>query len=276
MIITMPAMLYGTAWKKERTAEYVGAALDAGFRGVDTACQPKHYDEAGVGAALADAFRRGVRREEVFVQTKFSPPGAHDPRRIPYDPQAPLATQVEQSFAVSVRNLRTDHLDSLILHSPLRTSAETLEVWRAMEALVERGVVRLIGISNCYDLSTLRDLHERSRIKPSVVQNRFYAESGYDRDIRAFCLQHGLVYQSFWTLTANPRILGHARVQAIAAAHRRTPAQVLFRFLMHSGVVPLTGTKSVAHMREDLAVTEFELDTSEREAIDALLLAETH
>jgi diketogulonate reductase-like aldo/keto reductase len=267
----MPAMLYGTAWKRERTADYVRMALEAGFRGVDTAGQPKHYDEAGVGVALADALRSGVRREDLFVQTKFSPLGAHDPARIPYDPNAPLAAQVDQSFASSLRNLQTTYVDSLVLHSPLRTLAETLEAWHAMEALFERDVVRRIGISNCYDANLLRALHERSRIKPSVVQNRFYAETGYDRAIREFCRRQGIVYQSFWTLTANPHILGHARVRAIAAAHGRTPAQVLFRLLIHEGVVPLTGTKSVEHMREDLAVMEFALDEAERAEIDAVL-----
>jgi diketogulonate reductase-like aldo/keto reductase len=267
----MPAMLYGTAWKRERTADYVRTALEAGFRGVDTAGQPKHYDEAGVGVALAHAIQRGVRREDLFVQTKFSPLGAHDPARIPYDPKAPIAAQVEQSFASSLRNLQAHYVDSLVLHSPLRTLAETLEAWHAMEALVDRGVVRGIGISNCYDEDLLRALHERARIKPSVVQNRLYAETGYDRGIREFCRHQGLVYQSFWTLTANPHILGHARVRAIAAAHGRTPAQVLFRFLIHEGVVPLTGTKSVEHMREDLAVREFALDEAERGEIEAML-----
>jgi diketogulonate reductase-like aldo/keto reductase len=264
-------MLYGTAWKKERTAEYVQAAIQAGFRGVDTACQPKHYDEAGVGAALFEAMQRGMRREALFVQTKFSPLDAHDPQRIPYDPRAAIGAQVEQSFAVSLQNLRIDRIDSLVLHSPLATLAQTLEAWVAMEALVIRGGVGRIGISNCYDLRALRALYDRARIKPRVVQNRFYAETGYDRDIRAFCLQHDIVYQSFWTLTANPHLLGDDRIAAIAAAHGRTPAQVLFRFLIHSGVVPLTGTKSPTHMREDLAVTEFELDEAERAQIDASL-----
>jgi diketogulonate reductase-like aldo/keto reductase len=269
----MPVMLYGTAWKRERTAEYVLSAIEAGLRGVDTAGQPKHYDEAGVGAALAEAFRRGLRREELFVQTKFSPIGAHDPMRIPYDPHAPIAAQVQQSFASSQRNLQIDDVDSLVLHSPLRTLAETLEAWRAMEALVDGGQVRRIGISNCYDPNLLRALHERATIKPSVVQNRFYAETGYDRSIRRFCRERGLVYQSFWTLTANPHLLGHPRVLAIARPHGRTPAQVLFRFLIHEGVVPLTGTKSIEHMREDLAVMEFELDDAQRADIDALLRA---
>src|SRR5690606_13977868 len=89
----IPPILYGTAWKKERTAALVAAALGAGFRGIDTACQPKHYDEAGVGDGVAAA---GVARDELYLQTKFTPVDGHDSRRIPYDPAAPVAAQVRR------------------------------------------------------------------------------------------------------------------------------------------------------------------------------------
>jgi len=103
-----------------------------------------------------------------------------------------------------------------------------------------------------------------------VVQNRFHADTGYDREIRAFCRQHRLIYQSFWTLTANPHILAQTAVTSLASKHRRTPAQILFRYLTQIEVVPLTGTRSETHMREDLDVFEFELSELERKALDAL------
>jgi len=148
---------------------------------------------------------------------------------------------------------------------------ETLEVWRAMEHLIDQGVVRQLGISNCYQLGELKALHRAGRIKPTIVQNRFYSDTGYDREIRAFCRLHGLVYQSFWTLTANPKLFSHPTMTTIASTHRRTPAQVLFRYLNQSGVVPLTGTRSETHMREDLAIFAFELTPADRVALDALL-----
>ncbi len=107
-----------------------------------------------------------------------------------------------------------------------------------------------------------------ARIKPAVVQNRFHAATGYDREIRAFCRQHGLIYQSFWTLTANPHILAHRAVTDLASKHRRTPVQILFRYLTQIGVVPLTGTRAEKHMREDLGIFEFELSEPECRAID--------
>ncbi|HEX5623570.1 MAG TPA: aldo/keto reductase, partial [Sulfuricurvum sp.] len=117
--IKMPKLIYGTAWKKERTADLVVQAILSGFRGIDTACQPKHYDEALVGEALERLVQEGIGREELFVQTKFTPLAGQDPSRIPYDPNAPLEVQVAQSFEASKRNLRTKYVDSLVLHSPL-------------------------------------------------------------------------------------------------------------------------------------------------------------
>ncbi len=104
-----------------------------------------------------------------------------------------------------------------------------------------------------------------------MVQNRFYKESDYDREIRAFCRLHGIIYQSFWTLTANPHLLASKAVVSTAGKYGRTPAQILYRYLTQQGVVPLTGTTSPVHMHEDLAICEFELTQQECSAIDALL-----
>jgi len=267
----MPALLYGTAWKKERTAELVELAVSLGFRGIDTACQPKHYDEAGVGAGVAACLGGELTRDALYLQTKFTPLPGQDPKQVPYDQNAALARQVAQSFSASRQNLRTDYVDCLVLHSPLPQFEQTLEVWQALEAVFDSGGARRLGISNCYEIEELEALYRESRVKPAVVQNRFYAETGYDREIRAFCRAHGMVYQSFWTLTANPKLLQHRVIKTLATNYGRTPAQVLFRFLTQEGVVPLTGTKSEAHMREDLAIFEFELSAAERSEIEALL-----
>ena len=269
--VAMPRILYGTAWKKAATARLVAAALHAGFRGIDTACQPKHYDEASVGAGIAASLGEDLRREDLYIQTKFSPPPAHDGARIPYDARAPIAEQVEQSFKVSLANLGVARLDGLVLHSPLASHNATLEAWRALEGIVTRGGARQIGISNCYSLELLRALYEAAEVKPAIVQNRFYRDTGYDKDLRAYCREHGIVYQSFWTLSANPQLLSHPTLRAIAARHARTPEQVLFRYLTQCEVVPLTGTRSERHMREDLAIVEFELDGDEQRRITGLL-----
>jgi diketogulonate reductase-like aldo/keto reductase len=265
-----PRILYGTAWKKETTAGLVELALRQGFRGIDTACQPKHYNEAGVGDGVAACLSDELTRGDLYLQTKFTPISGQDPARVPYDRNATLSEQVLQSFAVSLENLQTQYLDCLVLHSPLPNDRQTLEVWRAMESLVSSGGVRQIGISNCYALEQLEALYRSAQVKPRVVQNRFHEQTGYDQDIRAFCEAHDMTYQSFWTLTANPHVLAHPAVTSVASRYARTPAQVFFRYLTQRGIVPLTGTRSEAHMREDLAIFEFELTRPERAALDAL------
>jgi diketogulonate reductase-like aldo/keto reductase len=269
--VRTPGIIYGTAWKKSDTARLVTLALQQGFRGIDTACQPKHYDEAAVGAGVAAGLKVGLGRADLYLQTKFTSLSGQDPNRIPYDRQAPLPQQVAQSVAVSLLNLRTDYLDCVLLHSPMPTMTQTQAAWRALETFVDRGQVRQIGISNCYRLADLKGLCESGRIKPAVVQNRFYADTNYDRDIRAYCDQQQVTYQSFWTLSANPQLLADRTMTTLAANYRRSPAQILFRFLTQIGVVPLTGTKSETHMREDLSIFEFELSGEELSAIDARL-----
>lgn len=263
--VQVPRIIYGTAWKKSATQSLVVQALKHGFRGIDTACQPKHYEEPGVGAAL-----KGFPRQDLFLQTKYTPLSGHDPTRIPYNLQATITEQVAQSCAISLKNLRTDYIDSLVLHSPLPSAKQTQEAWRALETLVDSGTVRQIGISNCYQLSMLDSLYERARIKPAVVQNRFYADTRFDTNIRAWCRQRQVIYQSFWTLTANPKALASTTLVELAAKYQRTAPQILFRYLTQLDVVPLTGTTSDQHMQEDLAIFEFQLEPAELEDVTTL------
>jgi len=269
--IRIPRMIYGTAWKKAATEQLVSLAIQNGFRGIDTACQPKHYDEAGVGAGVATSLRQGLTRADLYLQTKFTSRSGQDPNRIPYNPKGSLADQIAQSVAASLENLQTDYLDCLLLHSPMPTMAQTQSAWRIFESFIDSKTIRQLGISNCYNVTDLKRLYESARIKPAIVQNRFYAETNYDREIRDFCRQHQVIYQSFWTLSANPHLLAHKTITALASSHNRTAPQILFRYLTQIGIVPLTGTKSETHMREDLAIFDFELTNEERAAIDGLL-----
>jgi len=261
--VTMPRIIYGTAWKKERTKDLVVAAVRAGFSGIDTAGQPRHYEEPLVGAALAELSRAGMSRESVFLQTKFTPLAGQDPANIPYDADAPLEVQIEQSVAASLANLQTTYLDSLILHSPLASHALSMRAWKVMESICADGRVRQLGISNCYDLGVLQALFADAEIKPAVVQNRFYAQTGYDAPLRQWCADHAIVYQGFWTLTANPHLLVTDVVQRLSRSHGRTEAQIFLRFLTQLGIVPLTGTTSAHHMRENLDIFSFSLAQGE-------------
>ena len=84
-------ILYGTAWKQDDTERLVRRAVEAGFRGIDTACQPKHYNEAGVGAGLAACLGARLKREQLYLQSKFTPLSGQEPRQVPYDARSPLS-----------------------------------------------------------------------------------------------------------------------------------------------------------------------------------------
>ncbi len=271
MTTEMPRLLYGTAWKKERTAALVAQALREGFRGIDTACQPRHYHEAGVGEALERAAAEGIARESLYLQTKFTPPDGQDPENTPYDRDADLSSQVAQSFRVSQHNLRTDYVDALVLHSPLFPFAKTLTAWRAMEAISNAGGALRLGISNCYDLRTLERLYGEAEIKPALLQNRFYADAGYDIKLRAFCDANAIRYQSFWSLTANPHLLGSEPVIRAAMQRGMETPQIFYAYLIAKGITPLDGTTSQAHMQADLKVFDIALTPNEIAAMDTLI-----
>src|SRR6202030_3307490 len=105
--VQVPRFLYGTAWKEDETQRLTELALQQGFRGIDTANQRRHYLEAAVGQAIAASIaRRLVTRDELLLHTKFTFRRGQD-HRLPYDPAAPIAAQVEQSFASSLEHLGT-------------------------------------------------------------------------------------------------------------------------------------------------------------------------
>ena len=269
--IQMPNMIYGTAWKKENTADLVFQALVQGFKGVDTACQPKHYREDLVGQGLLKAYENGIKREDLFVQTKFTPIDGQDISNMPYLQSDEVEIQIEKSFETSKRNLKTNFIDSYILHSPVYPANKLQRVWQKMEEFYDKKEVGQLGISNCYDLDVLVYLFNNAKVKPSVVQNRFYAQSDYDKDIRKFCLKNKIIYESFWSLSANPHILSSDILQKLAKKYKRSEAEIFYRFLNYINIVPLNGTTSKEHMIADLNIGEFELLEEEIDVILELL-----
>ena len=271
--VSVPSFMYGTAWKKEATTQCVLLAVESGFRAIDTANQLIHYQEALVGEALKSLDQQGVKRNTLFLQTKFTPAGGQD-HRTPYDPSADLTTQVEQSFASSLAHLSTDYVDSYILHAPFsrRGLGEAdWEVWSAMEALYQSEKTKMIGVSNIA-AGQLTELCQRANHKPMVVQNRCFAALAWDQQVREICRAHNIIYQGFSLLTANREVLVDPQVQRIARGLGATPAQIIFRFAMQIGMLPLTGTTSPEHMKEDLQAEQLELSTEEIERIETIAL----
>jgi diketogulonate reductase-like aldo/keto reductase len=269
----VPDFLYGTAWKEDRTQALVELALRSGFRGIDTANQRKHYFEAGVGAALHASYRAGVvTRADIFLQTKFTSQPGQD-HRLPYDPKTSLSLQVAQSMASSLEHLGTDYMDSYVLHGPSSSygwTDEDAEVWEAMRKERDAGRTMLLGVSNV----ALRHLEQMAAARhelPVFVQNRCFARLGWDRDVRAFCAEHKIVYQGFSLLTANMEVLRHPLITAIATRAGATPMQIVFSFARSLGMLPLTGTTRAEHMEEDLASRDLIMPPEAMDAIESLV-----
>lgn len=181
---------------------------------------------------------------------------------MPYDPKTAIKEQVDASVASSLYNLRhTDsaeqsYIDCLVLHSPFPSMSQTREAWRAMESHVPRAI-RTLGISNTYQVSVLQDLYSFAKVKPAVLQNRFYQDCGYDKDIRIFCKEENIKYQSFWTLSANPHLLRCEPVKIIAEETGVTKPVALYALVIELGDLSvLNGTTNQQRMAEDIAGIE--------------------
>ena len=271
--VPVPSFMYGTAWKKEATKQLVQLAVESGFTAIDTANQLIHYQEALVGEALQALEKEGIKRDSLFLQTKFTSADGQD-HRTPYDASADLTTQVRQSFDSSLIHLCTDYMDSYVLHGPHSRwglGEADWEVWEAMERLYESGKTKMIGISNV-TAGQLTELCEQAIHKPMVVQNRCYAALEWDKEVREICQAEGIIYQGFSLLTANRKILADPDIHAIARRLSTGPAQIIFRFAMQIGMLPLTGTTSQQHMQEDLQAEQLSLSTEEIQWIETIAL----
>ena len=269
--VPVPSFMYGTAWKKEATTQLVQLAVAAGFTAIDTANQLIHYQEDLVGNALLALAQQGIARDRLFLQTKFTPTNGQD-HRTPYDASADLTTQVIQSFNSSLAHLHTDYLDSYVLHGPYQRQglgAADREVWAAIEGLYRSGKTKMIGISNV-TAEQLAQLCAEAIVKPMVVQNRCYAAFGWDKEVREICRAHGIIYQGFSLLTANQGIFAEPAIRAIAQRLGAGLAQVVFRFAMQVGMLPLTGTTNPQHMKDDLQAEQFTLTADDMQVIETI------
>ncbi|CRG91223.1 hypothetical protein PISL3812_08271 [Talaromyces islandicus] len=222
--LAVPELIYGTAFKFDKTTRLVEQALKAGFRGIDTAGNKNAYSESLVGKGIAAAIASGdVSRDELYIQTKFTPfKEGRDVSIYPYDTTASIPEQIEQSVAASLRNLQTEYIDCLVLHSPYPNIEDTLTAWRAMETLVPSRVASL-GLSNI-GADSLRTVYESASIKPRLVQNRLtqdtidkptpnfptnlpYPKVPFDRDVREYCHAQDILYMPWGLLWGNPSLL---------------------------------------------------------------------
>jgi diketogulonate reductase-like aldo/keto reductase len=159
-----------------------------------------------------------------------------------------------------------------VLHGPSSRYDWTpgdFEAWQAMMRERDAGRAKLLGVSNMA-ISHLKQMAKAHAEAPAFVQNRCYARTGWDREVRAFCHDRNIIYQGFSLLTANVEVLRHPVVNKIAARLNATTIQVIFAFSRAVGMLPLTGTTDAAHMKEDLASLELTLQPDEISTIESL------
>jgi diketogulonate reductase-like aldo/keto reductase len=228
----------------------VADALQAGYRLVDTATN--YGNERGVGRAIRES---GIPREEVFVTTKL--PGAQHGHR-----------EALAGLDESLDRLGLDHVDLYLIHWPLPMVGRYVETWEALVELQSRGKARSIGVSN-FTPAQIDEIVERTGTAPVVNQIEVHPEFA-QTELRAWHEEHGIVTESYSPLGPDTDVLRNPEIAAIADAHGRTPAQVILRWHVQIGAVPIPKSADPTRLRQNLAVFDFELDAAQMAAIDAI------
>ena len=234
----------------EQTAETARAALDAGYRHIDTA--QAYGNEEGVGRALADS---GLAREEVFITTKL----ANE-----HHGEAEVAQELEKSL----ERLGTDHVDLYLIHWPQPGQNRYVETWRGFEKVLAEGRARAIGVSN-FTVAHLRRLAEETGTVPAVNQVELHPHLT-QAPLREFHARHGIVTEAWSPLARGGDVLTDPRITAIAEAHGKTPAQVILRWHLQVGTVVIPKSVTPSRIAENLDVFGFTLADDEIAAIEAL------
>jgi diketogulonate reductase-like aldo/keto reductase len=251
--IEMPVLGLGV-WQLRDGAEAENAvrwALDAGYRLIDTA---KMYgNERSVGRAIRAS---GIPREEILVTTKIWPTDFFHP---------------EAAFERSLAKLDIGTIDLYLIHHPVDFipgfRALRRRVWQALEREVERKRVRAIGVSN-YSIARIGEVLSGGAIPPAVNQVRFNPFD-FKKELLAFCKAKNIAIESYSPLT-RARRLHHPAIERIAAAHARTPAQVLIRWALQQGTIVIPKSSRRERIEENARVFDFELTPDEMATLDAL------
>ena len=231
------------------TADIVAAALQTGYRHIDTAAIYRNED--GVGQALAQS---GVARAEIFVTTKLW----NDAQG--YDSTLRAAGE-------SLKRLKLEYIDLYLIHWPSPRRGLYVESWRAMIALREQGLVRSIGVSN-FNAEHLERIIGETGVAPALNQVELHPRF-QQKALREFHASHGIATES-WAPLGRAQLLGDPVIAGIAAKHGRTPAQAVIRWHLDEGLIAIPKTARRERLAENFDVFGFALDAEDRAAIAAL------
>lgn len=225
----------------------VKTALDAGYRLIDTAAI--YGNEIGVGMAVKGS---GLPREDLFITTKLW-----------NDSQGYDSTL--QAFDESLAKLGTDYIDLYLIHWPMPRNGKFIESWQAMERLCEDKRVRAIGVSN-FKPEHLRQLLEGTSIVPAVNQIELHPKL-QQLETREFCEQQGIKVESYSPIMRGSELLDDPVLISLADKYQKTPAQVVLRWHIQSGLIVIPKSVTPARIQENIAIFDFELDDEDMAAI---------
>jgi 2,5-diketo-D-gluconate reductase A len=250
---TIPMLGLGT-WPMDDDEAFaaIGDAFRAGYRLVDTAT--RYGNEAGVGRAVGAS---GLPREELFITTKLA--GAQHGRR-------EAMTGLDESLA----RLRLEYVDLYLIHWPLPMVGKYVETWEALIELRGQGKARSIGVSN-FTPAQIDELVERTGVQPVVNQVELHPEFSQQK-LRAWHEARAIVIEAYSPLAPDTDLLHDPGIAEVAAAHGRTPAQVILRWHIQIGAVPIPKSADPARLRQNLDVFGFELDAGQMAVLDAVNL----
>jgi len=238
--VGMPQLGFGVFQiPDEETAAAVKAALEAGYRSIDTAAV--YGNEAGVGRALA---KTGIPRDELFVTTKL------------WNSQQGYDSTL-RAFDESMRKLGLEQLDLYLIHWPLPRRDKYLDTWRAFEKLHADGRVRAIGVSN-FQPAHLERLLGSSDVVPAVNQVELHPYL-QQAEVRAFDEKHGIATEAWSPLAKGGSLLGEPAIAELAVKHGRTPAQIVLRWHLQLGNVVIPKSATPSRIAENFDVTGFTL-----------------
>lgn len=249
--VTIPQLGLGTAGPgDEETRRRVRDALGLGYRLIDTAA--RYGNEVGVGQGIADS---GVPREEVFVGTKLR--GADHGFE-----------STKRALEASLRRLDLEYVDLYLIHWPLPRQDRYVESWRAMENLLAEGKTRSIGVSN-FLAEHLDRLAADTRTVPAINQIELHPRLP-QRQQREDNARRGIIVQSWSPLERAGAVLDEPVLARIGSRYGKTPVQVILRWHVQLGLVPIPKSGNVDRLRQNLEVFDFELDDADLAEIAAL------
>ncbi|WP_347550122.1 aldo/keto reductase [Pseudalkalibacillus hwajinpoensis] len=247
--VEMPTLGLGV-WKMENNDEVktaVNAAIDAGYKAIDTAAAYKN--EEGVGAAIKE---NSTPREELFITSKV------------WNADQGYESTLK-AFEDTVSKLGIETLDLYLIHWPV--DGKYKETWRAMEKLYKNGRIRAIGVSNFHP-HHLDDLLNDAEIKPMVNQVEFHPLLN-QQEVREYCKQYSIQMEA-WSPLAQGKLLDHEVVKGIAENHGKTTAQVIIRWDLEHEVVTIPKSSNPERIKQNFDVFDFELTQEDIRALDEL------